>query len=382
MSEAAYRYGEALARKCYSACKNAATKIQKGELRFGSLVKFKEHTSWKWKHWGCVTPRQIENIIVQLGGTLDGLDLKEDLDILDGYEELPDWAQEKVQYALGNGHVHDEDWKGEPELNRPGMKGINKRTPKKNSNGDGETGDSATESTPTKPKKRTKKKKAANDDEESEEPVPKKKATRKRKAATRDDDDDIDEAPAPKKRGRGENIAVKDEDVDADQPAPAKKRSRGKKVKQEPVDDSEDQGAALPQSDGAGDSEAHAAATKALAKKRGRKAVVKEENTDKEEEAAPKPARANQKKKVKAEPQPEDEDEDVLDDVDKKKQSKRGRPKKAAPTVLPEDEHTDASQPEDVADEADTAEDEIAEATKKGKTSNPSRRNARRTSTK
>lgn len=61
---------------------------------------------------GCVTPLQIHNIIAQLGGTLEGLDLKEDLDILDGYDELPDWAQAKIQYALENGHVEDSDWKG------------------------------------------------------------------------------------------------------------------------------------------------------------------------------------------------------------------------------------------------------------------------------
>lgn len=51
----------------------------------------------------------------QLGG-LDGLDLKDDLDILDGYEELPDWAQAKIQFALEHGHVEDEDWKGVSRL--------------------------------------------------------------------------------------------------------------------------------------------------------------------------------------------------------------------------------------------------------------------------
>lgn len=58
-----------------------------------------------------MTPLQISNIIEQIGG-LDGLDLDNDLDILDGYEELEDWAQKKVKDALANGHVDDEDWKG------------------------------------------------------------------------------------------------------------------------------------------------------------------------------------------------------------------------------------------------------------------------------
>ena len=60
---------------------------------------------------GCVSPKQIENIIEQLGG-LDGLDLDKDLDILDGYDELPTEYQDKIKYALQNGHVNDEDWKG------------------------------------------------------------------------------------------------------------------------------------------------------------------------------------------------------------------------------------------------------------------------------
>lgn len=62
-------------------------------------------------HRGCVTPKQIENILEQLGG-LDGLDLDKDLDILDGYDELPTEHQNKIKYALENGHVNDEDWKG------------------------------------------------------------------------------------------------------------------------------------------------------------------------------------------------------------------------------------------------------------------------------
>jgi hypothetical protein len=34
------------------------------------------------------------------------------MDLVDGYDELPKAAQEKVQRALANGHVDDEDWKG------------------------------------------------------------------------------------------------------------------------------------------------------------------------------------------------------------------------------------------------------------------------------
>jgi hypothetical protein len=59
---------------------------------------------------------QIANIIEQMGG-LEDLDLDTDLDsILDGYDELPDWAQDKIKDALGHGHVDDEDWKGVSSL--------------------------------------------------------------------------------------------------------------------------------------------------------------------------------------------------------------------------------------------------------------------------
>lgn len=32
-------------------CKKDATKITKGEIRFGAWVKFQEHGSWHWRHW-------------------------------------------------------------------------------------------------------------------------------------------------------------------------------------------------------------------------------------------------------------------------------------------------------------------------------------------
>lgn len=52
---------------------------------------------------GCVTPVQLANLIEDSGG---------DTDMVDGYDELPANLQEKVDFALENGHVQDEDWKG------------------------------------------------------------------------------------------------------------------------------------------------------------------------------------------------------------------------------------------------------------------------------
>ena len=50
-----------------------------------------------------MTPKQIENLVETCGG---------DTDMVDGYDELPPEFQEKVKFALENGHVPDEDWKG------------------------------------------------------------------------------------------------------------------------------------------------------------------------------------------------------------------------------------------------------------------------------
>lgn len=35
-----------------------------------------------------------------------------DMDMVDGYDELPDEVQEKVKRALEQGHVDDADWNG------------------------------------------------------------------------------------------------------------------------------------------------------------------------------------------------------------------------------------------------------------------------------
>lgn len=61
---------------------------------------------------GCVTPRQIANMQDQIGG-VEGLDIDKDLDdILDGYPELTPESQDHIKFALLNGHVKDEIWKG------------------------------------------------------------------------------------------------------------------------------------------------------------------------------------------------------------------------------------------------------------------------------
>ena len=52
---------------------------------------------------GCVTPTVIHNWIETTGG---------DMDLVDGFEELPEDAQEKLRRTFEQGHVDDDDWNG------------------------------------------------------------------------------------------------------------------------------------------------------------------------------------------------------------------------------------------------------------------------------
>jgi len=90
-------------------------KIQVGELRLGSWVPFEDHGSWAWKHWGCVTGVQIQNLRTYLEESPGNYQW----DMLDGYEEdsksglanYPD-LQEKVRNVITQGFIDPEDWNG------------------------------------------------------------------------------------------------------------------------------------------------------------------------------------------------------------------------------------------------------------------------------
>ncbi|SLM39743.1 Zinc finger, PARP-type [Lasallia pustulata] len=208
-------------------CKKADIKIEKNELRFGTQVPFEDKQSWHWKHWGCITPAQIAS----LNGVIEG-----NLDYLDGYEDLTVEDQVKVQRALENGHVDDEDWKGDLERNRPGKKGF--RTPahvlKQLDNEDNENGS---------PSQRTPKKRGhTKHDEDDVDDEVEKPATKKAKAAPKKtkkgkmeeaDKGSIDEVPLPKK-ARVQRKKVKEEDgSEVEAPPPKKARGQTKKVKAE-----------------------------------------------------------------------------------------------------------------------------------------------------
>lgn len=229
-------------------CKDAGVKIQKGELRFATQVTIQEHTSWAYKHWGCVTPAQVANLIEESGG---------DTEMVDGYDELPADLKEKVDFALQNGHVPDEDWKGDVECNRPGQKGFRAKAPPK--------------------------KKGKEGDEDDEEAVEAAKPKAKRGRANKETAED--DAPAPKKaRGKSKKAAVKEEndEGDAAEEVEAPKSKRGKKAAaKEEVEENDVEEPELPKA------------------KRGRKAVPKQE-IDEDEAGEPKAPKAKRGKKADA----------------------------------------------------------------------------------
>lgn len=52
---------------------------------------------------GCVTPQVIQNVTEYIDG---------DMEMIDGFEDIPEADQDKVRRAIDQGHVDDEDWRG------------------------------------------------------------------------------------------------------------------------------------------------------------------------------------------------------------------------------------------------------------------------------
>ncbi|KAB8078940.1 hypothetical protein BDV29DRAFT_165567 [Aspergillus leporis] len=187
-------------------CKDQKVKIAKGELRLGSWVDTERIQAFFWRHWGCVTPKIISNLIEMVGEDED-----KDYEQLDGFEDLSEENQEKIKKALEQGHVDDEDWKGDVEMNRPGKVGFRKRVSKKQA--------------------------AAAEDSEAEEKSPEPKPKKRGRQPTKDEaDDQTEEAPEAKKtkrttRGKrvpDANKAAKEESDDdtAPEPDPKPKATR------------------------------------------------------------------------------------------------------------------------------------------------------------
>ncbi|KAF9530017.1 hypothetical protein CPB83DRAFT_734750, partial [Crepidotus variabilis] len=92
-------YAASARAKCKGPKPCSGTPIEKGALRFGTLVDMRGMTSFTWRHWGCVTKKILSN-------------MKEKFDSaegLDGYEDLRPEDQARVVKAYEVGEVAAED---------------------------------------------------------------------------------------------------------------------------------------------------------------------------------------------------------------------------------------------------------------------------------
>ncbi|KAE8356516.1 hypothetical protein BDV28DRAFT_126772 [Aspergillus coremiiformis] len=177
-------------------CKDQKIKIAKGELRLGTWVDNERIQSFFWRHWGCTTPK----LIASLNEIVNTDEDSKDFDQLDGFEDLTPENQEKVKRAVEQGHVDDDEWKGDVEMNRPGKTGFRKRGSKK-------VAPAAEESEA---------------EEKSPEPKAKKRGRQSTKAEAEDQTEEAPEAKKPKRAARGK--AAKEE-VDHDAAVQAKPKT-------------------------------------------------------------------------------------------------------------------------------------------------------------
>ncbi|KAL2758545.1 hypothetical protein ACRALDRAFT_2099058 [Sodiomyces alcalophilus JCM 7366] len=353
-----------------SVCKHLKKTILKGELRFGSWIEFGDRGSFKWKHWGCVSGKQMQGL-QEDAKRGDGFDF----DAVDGYDEIGDYPefQAKIRKAIELGHIPPEDFNGDPEFNVPGKLGIRSNQKVKQLKAGESTAEP--EATPAKSKKRGRKAAAADNDDEEEDTKPKKrskkaaakvkdegsseeevkpkaKARGKKAAAKVKDEDSSEEEAKPKAKARGKKAAakVKDEDSSEEEVKP-KAKARGKKAAAKVKDEDSSEEEVKPK--------AKTKAKKAAAKvkeeepksKKGRKVAAKveedESEAEEEEEAEPKPkTKGKGRKAVKTEE--EDEEEAEPTPRGRKTQAKKRSQRRA-------------NLPPDVEAPMETTEDEIVE---------------------
>ncbi|KAL8792461.1 MAG: hypothetical protein Q9195_004917 [Heterodermia aff. obscurata] len=255
-------------------CKKNGDKIEKGALRHGVMVTIKDSQTWKWRHWGCVSPRLIANMKEVI---------ENNFDYLDGYDELSEDVQETVRRAFEQGHVDDEDWKGvlcpatassvrsadidqDVEQNRPGAKGFRSPAVKKKKKEeakaarDAEAKDDEGSQSPSKPaaKKRGRgKKEEATDIADTEQPPAKKakgNAKKEKKVRTEADSDAADAVDVPVRKTKAaakKNQKSKGAEAIESDGAPPPKKARGTK-KSVKADDDEDQGESVAKEEDSG----------------------------------------------------------------------------------------------------------------------------------
>ncbi|EEQ84288.1 hypothetical protein RJZ56_003027 [Blastomyces dermatitidis] len=190
-------------------CQEKKEKILKGELRLGTWVDTENFQSWAWKHWGCVTPRQIASIQEIVGD-------ERDCTLIDGYDEISVDNQEKFREAVAQGHVSDTDWKGDVEVNRPGKSGFRVRVSKEKK----DTYDDA----PQKGNRTGRKRAVEELSEEEAEPAPKKAKTAKAEKAAKT-------AKPPKRKSIAADAGGVDDSKTEQLTSPRGKPTKGRKKK-------------------------------------------------------------------------------------------------------------------------------------------------------
>ncbi|KAK7922991.1 hypothetical protein PG985_007062 [Apiospora marii] len=113
-----------------SQCQMFEHKIPQGALRFGTWVELPFMTcgQWKWKHWGCVSGRQLRNLqaAIYSGNNEGGAYNWAKIEGFDGLAEFPE-VQARIRRVVAQGHIDDADFNGEPMCNTPGRTGIRRR---------------------------------------------------------------------------------------------------------------------------------------------------------------------------------------------------------------------------------------------------------------
>ncbi|KAL9613846.1 MAG: hypothetical protein Q9167_001644 [Letrouitia subvulpina] len=246
---------------------------------------------------------------------------------LDGYEELDPASQGKVRTAIEVGHVSDDDWKGDLEMNRPGKRGFRVKQPKKaKEEKPGHTSDEAiAEDDTNKHTSKENENEIKQEDLKSEE-ITEKPKSRKSKAAKRE---------IKIKHEESEPVPARKEPV-----SKAKKRQKAKvpNLKQEEADAAGD----MPQPN----------------EKKRKRAVAKATEPDNAEAADTvdneQPIKATKKRSKRA------QNGDVASDADNSK-AKRKSSRKARKPAVKEEEEEEVEEVVDNDARADGAENEIAE---------------------
>ncbi|RAL58644.1 hypothetical protein DID88_003008 [Monilinia fructigena] len=314
-------------------CKDAGIKILKNELRLGTWVEINDRGGWQWKHWGCVTGKQLQNLRNYLEDERKPNSGNYLWDKMDGYNDggkgsLDDHPelQEKVRRVVTQGFIDPEDWKGDPEMNtlKSAEMGDLTELQAKWDQAEQEKQALIDDGKGNSLKVKALNKKIA---DFSKEMTARRKEEEKHKPDGEKGKEDLDEneeeddKPAKKKRSR----KVKEEDSE-DEVMPVKKlkKVRGKKavVKEEEVEDEEEvkqdvkpaskksrKTAAVKKEEDNEDEEKVKPATK---KSRGKIAVKKEGNED--EEAKPIPIKKSRAKApvVKKEVREKDDEDEIL----------------------------------------------------------------------